>query len=376
MIEPTASEIVSILGNALFEHDDTPLGVDEEKDRKALEGSLKYFIAAWLAEKLAVQCAQKPEGEPSRFSYTDYTDMIEQLSKENSRLFRIRERSDEYMVLEMTSVSVLVDLNRLEDNGCVVSILIEPHRNNYYGGEYDMTPTMLADTIRSMEDTIRERCSVVLESGLALCLPPDLRPYFKRAKFTKDMGHSTWSSGEFLYGHETRLRLSAKHDFALAYTPDNFSDTRLFEDVFNNAVRAYGMLRSISDLLPPDVSFQCVHADDMGVSFTDEGDFPEHYWDICHAMDHITEYLEYGELQELEDYEYILRTNQLIGVMTAEELKEKFDLGNTKRQKKAKEIGGMLPEYQSRIAISADWHCIHLYTTSVLRKRMLPHHPL
>lgn len=365
MIEPTASDIVSMLGNALFEHDNTPLGVNEEKDQKALEDSLKFFIASWLAEKLREQHPRVPEEESTSSSHSKYVQTLEQLSKSNEQLFTIYENNGQRFIIGIsTSPFVLIDLKCLKDKDCSIVIQIEPYNHHYYGGEYLMSPDLLALTISDIGKTIIERKNALLKSNLKLCLPTTLRPYFKRAKFTKGMGHSTWSSGEFLYGHEFRMRLSEKHDFALAYTPDNFSNPKLYGKVFSNATKAYQLLQPISNMLPPNVGFECVHADDMGVSFTKEGRFPNHYWDICYAMGQITEYMEDNQQFTMEDYEYILKISDLNGIMTAQELKDRYDSGNFKRQIKAKEIERILSDYKGRIIISADWHYIHLYITS------------
>lgn len=363
MIKPTASDIVSAIGNALFEHDYTALGINKERDQRALEDSLKFFIASWLNGKLAELCVKKSEKVQTRFTFSEYAFALEKFLKDKGLLFRSCEISYRRIVLETrTNPFVLVELTRIHERDGSITIQIEPNRREYYGGEYCMSPKMLVDTIENLDEAIHERKMAIMESNLKLCLPPGLQPLFKRAKLTKGMGHSIWAGDDYLYGHETRLGFSKKHDFTLAYTTDNFQNPRLFENVFNNAVKAYQLLHPISEMLPSNVCFECVHADDFGVDFTNEGDFPKHYWDICHAMDRISEYLEDEVQLTIEDFEYILKDLQLDNNLTAQGLKDNYYSGISLRRNKAKEVERMLHSQQGRFVISVGWHCLHLFT--------------
>ena len=312
MIKPTASDIVSAIGNTLLDNDNAPLGLNKERDQRALEDTLKFFIASWLNGKLSELCTKKSGKEQDHFTFSEYAFALEKYLKDNGLLFRSCEISYRRIVLETrTNPFVLIELTRIHEKDSSISILIEPNRREHYGGEYRMSPKMLVDTIENLDEAIHERKMAIMESNLKLCLPPGLQPLFKRAKLTKGMGHSIWAGGDYLYGHETRLGFSIKHDFTLAYTTDNFQNPRLFENVFNNAVKAYQSLQPLSEMLPSNVCFECVHADDFGVDFTNEGDYPKYYWDICHAMDRISEYLEDEGQLTTEDFEYILKDFQL-----------------------------------------------------------------
>ena len=73
MIKPSASDIVSMIGNALFPYDYTPIGINKDKDRKGLEESIRYFILKKVQCVLARLSKENFEKKIARTPYPAYT---------------------------------------------------------------------------------------------------------------------------------------------------------------------------------------------------------------------------------------------------------------------------------------------------------------
>lgn len=363
MIDYTPSDIVSFLGDTLFDIDHTPLGVDQEIDQMALEDSMKYFIASWLSKRLEMLCHKQTSTRQKRPTYSYFAHILRKLSRRNNRLFKVVEKERNWMTFKVqTSPLLWICLSRMANRKCAVSIWIAPTHMNHYGGDYKLSPRQLSFTLTNIENIISEKRNELIASGMRCCLPSDLVCYYKRGKLTKNMGHSFYSSGEYMYGHEVRLRASSQHDFAMAYITDYLENPDKQTIIFNNATKAYQLLLHITEILPQNVSFECVHADDGGVDFTSEEKLSEHFLIECDVMDRITEYRSEGKHLNRDDYAKIIGWYHLQESISAEDLQHKYEEGMSSRLKIVGEIEKMLANYKDKIIITPYWDKIYIYT--------------
>lgn len=263
--------ILNFLGNVLMgDRDNTPLGVDEDKDFTAFHGSLQYFHLASMKEHINKIC-EKHEGKTS-YDYYEYVQALRTLAEMDDNIYE--------MVSTNPSRSELV-IHTIPEIHIVVAVMDgtegKPHLIISDGShifihhsDHGLTPTEVVTLFSNIDVQLNRMTQDIVISGLKDIVPDSLKNYFLRGKFTKDMGHSCWYDGRFSMGHEIRLRATGNHDMVYAYRPDYFWQDRWRKRTFKNVVYSYWALTEIVARLPKEVEFICQHRDDLGVSFTNE----------------------------------------------------------------------------------------------------------
>ena len=249
--------------------DNTPLGVNMEKDMRAFHKSLQYFHLAWLEEEIKRICEQHTK--KAAFCYNEYVKALRTLVNNDKEMYEqwwpaSRRGYREFVIHKPQEIHIMVDGKRRK-----------PHVRITDGGEIIVLdsdagpyPSELVELFSDIEAKLMERTIDILFNGLKDLVPDSLKGYFLRGKFTKDMGNSMHSNGRFSIGHEIRLSATDTHDMAYAYIPDYFWDPSKMNQTFENVVYSYDAMKEISPKLPKDVEFICQHRDDCGVSLTNE----------------------------------------------------------------------------------------------------------
>ena len=106
----------------------------------------------------------------------------------------------------------------------------------------------------------------LIETTFRHTLPNALQADHKRAKLTKNMGHSMSSDGRFAYGLEYRLKMTDTHDFGIAHITDYFWQSPSIIEFYQNICDAKTILMEVAHILPDNVDFICSHRDDCGVN--------------------------------------------------------------------------------------------------------------
>ena len=258
------------IGQTLMKgRDNTPLGVNMEKDMRAFHKSLQYFHLAWLEEEIKRICEQHTK--KAAFCYNEYVKALRTLVNNDKEMYEqwrpaSRRGYREFVIHTTPEIHIMVDGKRRK-----------PHVRITDGGEIIVLdsdagpyPSELVELFSDIEAKLMERTIDILFNGLKDLVPDSLKGYFLRGKFTKDMGNSMHSNGRFSIGHEIRLSATDTHDMAYAYIPDYFWDPSKMKQTFENVVYSYDAMKEISPKLPKDVEFICQHRDDCGVSLTNE----------------------------------------------------------------------------------------------------------
>lgn len=366
MYKLSADEIVANIGtNLCSDHDYTPLGKDEKKDLEALKGSLKYFIANWLVKELKKLEENAPANIEKEFVWSDYLAVFNELRTLNSSLFTISQLEQRVHTLKIDicpTIDIFLKYNILDEySTTIIMEYVDPERILKYGGYFSLTPQQILDFFSNIDSRIAQEMAKIIASGLKYCLPYELQKYYKRAKLTKDMGHSVWNDNDYLYGHEFRLEGTISHDVVLAYITDYFWSPELYRHTMENAKKAYKHLICIADILPANVGFECVHPDDCGVDLTDERELPKNHSAICRAMETIKRHKDDNESLSTEDYEKILQYNNLDKIMTSSDLQQEYENGIITRIEFVKTIENKLAKYKDSFFMTMKWDKVLLY---------------
>ena len=83
------SEIaVNLIGQILMAgRDNTPLGVDKEKDFKAFHKSLQYFYHEWMREDIRAICQK--HNRPIKYNINEYLLAIRKLSRHDKKMYEL-----------------------------------------------------------------------------------------------------------------------------------------------------------------------------------------------------------------------------------------------------------------------------------------------
>lgn len=266
------SEIaLNFLGNLLMgDRDNTPLGVDEDKDFTAFHGSLRFFHLASMKEHINRIC-ETHEGKMT-YDYYEYVQALRTLAEMDGNIYEMasthRSRS-ELVIHTIPEIHIVVAVMDGTDEKPHLIISDGSHIFIHHS-DHGLTPTEVVSLFSNIDGKLKRKTQDIVISGLKDIVPDSLKSYFLRGKFTKDMGHCYWGDGSFSMGHEIRLRATDNHDMAYAYRPDYFWQDRWRKRTFKNVVYSYWALTEIAARLPKDVEFVCQHRDDLGVSFTNE----------------------------------------------------------------------------------------------------------
>lgn len=263
------SEIaLNIIGQALMAgRDNTPLGVNEEKDFRAFHRSLQYFHLEWLRERINKIC--KTYNDKADYCYDEYIQAIKTIAMRNGNICEIHStesNKSEMIIHSIPEIHIYVDGTR---NWPYLRITDE-YNVVIHESEKGLPPSQIVELFSEIDSKFKERSKDIIISGLKDIVPNSLKNYFLRGKFTKDMGCSMYSDGRCSIGHEIRLSATETHDMVYAYIPDYFWQEECRIRTFKNVVYSYWALSEISARLPKDVDFICQHRDDCGVHLTNE----------------------------------------------------------------------------------------------------------
>lgn len=266
------SEIaVNLIGQILMAgRDNTPLGVDKEKDFKAFHKSLQYFHLEWMREEIRAIC-QKHD-RVIKYNINEYLLAIRKLSRHDKKMYELwwpasRRAYRELVIHTIPEIHIKVDGTRRKPH---IQISNDYHIIVYDSSNGNLYPSEIIKFFLDIDNRLRHLTEEIIKNRLKSLVPDTLKSYFISGKITKDMGHSIQDDGMFSIGHEIRLRISDAHDMVYAYTPDYFWQNGVMKRTFENVEYGYRALTDISRKLPKDVEFICQHRDDCGISLTDK----------------------------------------------------------------------------------------------------------
>jgi len=227
--------------------------------------------------------------------------------------------------------------------------------------ELHLSAKQLYKIFSGIDKLLENRRKFLIETGFKYTLPHALQADHKRAKLTKNMGHSMCDEG-FAYGLEYRLKMSDTHDFGIAYITDYFWQSPSINEFYQNICDVKTILMKVAHILPDNVDFFCSHRDDCGVDFTDERRYPDNYLAICYVMNRLKEEVDDGNNTICEeDYLTLLKAADLDSLLTVEAFKKQFHDGWAYREHIVKETREQLRDYCDLITIEPKWDCLNIY---------------
>ena len=227
--------------------------------------------------------------------------------------------------------------------------------------ELHLSAKQLYKIFSGIDKLLENRRKFLIETGFKYTLPHALQADHKRAKLTKNMGHSMCDEG-FAYGLEYRLKMSDTHDFGIAHITDYFWQSPSINEFYQNICDAKNILTEVANLLPNDVDFICSHRDDCGVNFTDEKEYPDNYLAICYIMNRLKEEINNGNKTICEkDYSVLLKAADLDSMLTVEKFKQQFNEGWAYREQIVKETMERVGSCCDSITVEPKWDCLNIY---------------
>lgn len=361
MIKTNSNEIVRILSDSLFNIDYSPLGMNKKRDKRGLYSSLQHFLTEWFFRWVENFEKEHPMGKVSS-PYSEYLSVFQKLKRKNQALFKVVDRNKGKLLYVNETPRLVISLQRRGKGGILkmqegqYRIEVSRHR------ELHLSAKQFYKIFSGIDKLLEQRRKFLIETGFKYTLPHAFQSDHKRAKLTKNMGHSTWGDGSFAYGLEYRLKMTDTHDFGIAHITDYFWQSPSINEFYQNICDAKTILMEVAHIVPDNVDFICSHRDDCGVDFTDEREYPDNYLAICYIMNRLKEVIDNGNNTICEkDYSELLNAADLECVLTVEAFKKQFHDGWAYREHVVKETREQLRDYCDLITIEPKWDCLNIY---------------
>ena len=347
--------IVNILGSSLMgDRDNSPLGLDAEKDFKEFHKSLRYFAYDILLEEIKGFDTWRSTGSiVQKFNPDAIVKTLKELAAKHPQTM-------EFVTIDEDCICRL-DMKSIHNISFVV------YRDKYYIAmegdcrmdELHLTCEELEVFVPKMQKTIEDFTFKIVNEGFGPIVPNKLRENYLSGIFTKDMGNSTFSTGSFSIGHEIRLRGTDTHDFVYAYLPDYFWQRQIMNRTFGNTASAYYILLRLADALPDEAEFTCQHRDDCGIELTNTNP-PLEGCDLKKAVLMAIRDNGYKKLKD-EDYSDILWYHNLEDKIPLTEFKAKCDVEGGAIKNKEEQIREKLGNNAQRLTIKFAVDKVEIY---------------